>query len=97
MVRGVLNLPRPIKPELIELGDTVTAVFKRDNGVQMTQSGTVEKIETRGATRLLRTREGGVIAAWSPGIGTGLTFTLTARREPPQTPLSGLSGFALTG
>ena len=51
--RNVLNLPRQIKPELIEPGDKIRVLFKRDRGVLMTHEGVVSHRADKGHVRYL--------------------------------------------
>lgn len=74
-------LPREIKPELIEIGDTIQVKFRRDGGLTVTHEGRVYESVTHGKTRYLRTAEGTTILAWEPGAPKRQTIILI-KREP---------------
>lgn len=81
------NLPRLIKPELIEAGDTITVTYPEDHGVQVTKTGIVAYVAPHAGMRHVITQEGGVLAVWAPGISDKLKFTLNKRPAMEQTPM----------
>lgn len=79
-------LPR-IKPELIELGDTISVVHKRNQGVVSILEGIVHERRDSGNVRYLLTAEGATLLAWTPGR-TDVTVRLINRPAKPQPTLA---------
>lgn len=82
------TLPRPIKPELIDVGDTVEAIYPEDGGLTLRKRGTVSKIDTYVGSRLFLTAEGACIFRYSPGTTSPVKVILIARGPVPSEPLS---------
>lgn len=58
-----LNLPRPIRPELVEVGDRIRVTFPKARGVVMTHEGVVHHRADSGDVRYLYTEEGATLIA----------------------------------
>lgn len=71
--------PRFIRPETIDVGDTIRVTFKKNDGIEMSLVGTVARREDHGAMRQMITAEGGIILAWSPGEARNVRVTLLDR------------------
>jgi hypothetical protein len=71
--------PRPIKPELIEIGDTIRITFKPYEGVTSELIGTVAERKDYGMQRHLHTAEGGRLLVWEPGKHEPVKITLLDR------------------
>lgn len=80
------NLPRPIKPELIEIGDDIEVTLPKVDGVVHTLRGVVGKRMDHGAARYLLTAEGYTLLAWEPGRA-GVKVTLHKRKPVYVKPL----------
>lgn len=74
-------LPRDIRPELVEPGDTVRVVHTKRQGIEMVREGRVHTKEEHGQSRLMLTREGGLLFTWSPGVHHRYKLVLL-KREP---------------
>jgi len=72
-------IPRPIKPELIVVGDEISVQYPEDGGVTVTKRGVVDNVEAHAGMRYILTAQGGVLAVWQPGKPDKLTFTLEKR------------------
>lgn len=81
------TLPRPIRPELIEIGDKVRVTFPTKKGVTMTHEGVVSSRVDHGAVRFLYTEEGATLFSWQVGK-SALRVLLLDRPPAPQEPLS---------
>ena len=81
-MRRKIGQPRFIDPSLIEEGDEISVEHREDKGITMTLRGIVDQCVDRGATRLLITKEGATLLAWSPGRINRVRVTLFAREEP---------------
>lgn len=79
----MINLPRPIKPELIEIGDDIEVTLPKVDGVVHTLRGVVGKRIDHGAARHLLTEEGYTLLAWEPGRA-GVKVTLHKRKPAEQ-------------
>ena len=77
---SVLPFPRFIRPEQVEIGDTVRVKVKTVQGVTPIREGVVAERDYRGSERVLLTAEGGELFAWHPSHG-GPQVTLLARNE----------------
>jgi len=77
--------PRPIQPELIMVGDQITAEYPEDGGIIVSKFGTVAKIDAHAGARHLVTGQGAVLAVWHPGKNTGVKFTLHMREYKHET------------
>lgn len=75
-------VPREIKPELVEIGDTISVTFPRDGGLTVTHVGRVAKATTHGKTRYLITAEGATVLAWEP-TGNRVKIILLKREPVP--------------
>lgn len=80
------NLPRTIKPELIEIGDDIEVTLPKVDGVVHTLRGVVGKRMDHGAVRYLLTEEGYTLLAWEPGRA-GVKVTLHKRALTEQSTL----------
>ena len=90
--RNVLNLPRQIKPELIEPGDKIRVLFKRERGVLITHEGVVSHRADKGHVRYLYTDDGATLTAWDTR-GHNLTVILLDRPPAEQTPMFDMEEF----
>ncbi len=79
-----MNTPREIKPELVEIGDTVRVVHKRKNGVVMTLEGVVGKRVDNGPARHMMTVEGSTLFAWGGRHNSPVTVWLLNRKPQEQ-------------
>ena len=79
-------LPRPIKPEMIEIGDEIEVTLPKVDGVVHTLRGVVGKRMDHGAVRYLLTQEGYTLLAWEPGRA-GVKVTLHKRKPVDQQPI----------
>ncbi len=87
-MRTISNLPRNIRPELIEPGDLVTVTYPEDgDGVTMTRRGRVSAVQLHSGMRVLLTQAGGVIARLTVTGRQACTVTLLEREPMEQTPL----------
>lgn len=84
-------IPRVIKPELIELGDTISVVHPRDQGIVCILEGVVHERKDSGNVRYLITKEGATLLAWTPG--RNVKVTLLSRPEFKQESLTIVSDF----
>jgi hypothetical protein len=80
-------IPRKIQPELIELGDTISVVHKRNQGIVTVLEGTVATRQDSGNVRYLLTKEGATLLAWTPGRND-VAVRLLSRPETKQPTLS---------
>lgn len=83
MATEPIGRPRVIDPSLIEPGDDIEVVHKRDQGVIMTLRGVVAKRSDSGNVRYLSTAEGATLLAWEPGRRGKVTVTLYGRETNP--------------
>lgn len=60
-------IPRKIDPSLIEIGDTISVVHKRNQGIVSILEGVVHERNDSGNVRYFVTREGATLLAWIPG------------------------------
>ena len=79
MARRNSLFPRPIQPELINEGDTITVEYPSDGGITVQKTGTVARIRVNGSERHFVTAEGSVIAKYTPGFTSREHFTLNLR------------------
>lgn len=79
-------LPRPIKSEMIEIGDEIEVTLPKTDGVVHTLRGVVGKRMDHGAVRYLLTQEGYTLLAWEPGRA-GVKVTLHKRKPINQEPI----------
>jgi hypothetical protein len=77
MTRGALPLPRHIRPENLQIGDTirVTWSFK---GIERSHTATIAERSYSGQDRIYSTAEGATIFSWNPSLPHP-TITLLAR------------------
>lgn len=80
------KFPRPIKPELIEIGDDIEVTLPKTDGATHTIRGVVGKRNDHGAVRYLLTAEGYTLLAWSPDRA-GVKVTLHSRMPVPMATL----------
>lgn len=80
--------PRPIRPELIEIGDEIEVTLPENAGAIHSYRGTVASREDHGIVRYLSTAQGHILLAWEPGNTTSVKVTLHGR-----TPIAGQSLF----
>lgn len=85
---GYHTFPRPVKPELISVGDMIEAVYPEDGGITIRKRGTVHKIDVYAGTRLFLTREGAAIFQYAPGRRAPVKIMLLAREPATNEPLS---------
>lgn len=78
------KFPRPIKPELIEIGDDIEITLPKTEGVIHKIRGVVSRREDHGNIRYLINDEGYIILAWAPGERTGVIVTLYSRKPVAQ-------------
>lgn len=79
--------PRYIRPETIDIGDTIRVTFPKHQGMTNSITGTVAKREEHGMRRHMLTEEGGRLLVWEPGKHENFRVTLLDRnpkREPEQ-------------
>lgn len=86
-MRTLTNLPRMVKAELVEIGDLVSVEVSTKQGVSHYRRGRVAERVDHGDVRQMRTAEGGILFAWTPGKNTGITITLIERQPAAQTSL----------
>jgi hypothetical protein len=81
-----MKLNRVIDPSLIEIGDTISVVHPRNQGIVHILEGVVHKRQETGNVRYFTTSEGATLLAWTPGVRTNVKVTLLSRPEvtPPQ-------------
>jgi len=84
MPRRNTLFPRPIAPEMVELGDRVTVTYKSDHGITRAATGTVYAREDNGNVRHMVTREGATLFTWDTTEHPGYTLELLSRAEYPQ-------------
>lgn len=84
-MRSIVQPPRIIRPELVEVGDKIRVQFPPVNGRAITYEGVVSDIRGAGPTRIFFTDEGASL------VGTTSTrrcqITLLHRSLPEQEPL----------
>lgn len=73
-------IPRKIDPSLIELGDTISVVHKRNQGIVTILEGVVHERKDSGNVRYFVTKEGATLLAWIPGRHD-VKVTLLSRPE----------------
>jgi hypothetical protein len=83
MVRTIpIGKPRRIAPELIEIGDDVSAqIVKPNRGITTTHRGIVGKKVYSGKSQYFMTEEGATIFSFEPGKNSGVVVTLFGRAE----------------
>lgn len=79
-----IGQPREIDASLIEIGDDISAEYKKDNGITMTLRGIVGKRIDLGKSRHLMTSEGATIVSWEPKNPRAIKVILYGREEPEQ-------------
>lgn len=85
----VINLPRPIKPELINVGDTVVVTLPEDGGIVTRHEATVHSTQRHAGMVHLLTADRSVIARYAPGHpSAGVKYTLVRRADVVQEPLA---------
>lgn len=84
---AALMLPRQIKPELVEIGDTIEVELAKLAGMVIIRKGVVSAFGKNGNVRQLLTSEGGILCAWEPGKPSRVTVTLIKRAPVVQQPL----------
>lgn len=82
-----MPLPRVIKPELVEIGDTVRVTLRKRNGITFIHEGTVASRVDRGSARLMLTRERAILFAWGGDRQPPIKVELLARPPVAQVPL----------
>lgn len=82
--------PRPILPELVEVGDTIRVTYRVEDGVTRTSSGKVaEKIDLGPAYQMV-TLEGGLLFTWNAHRDSRFKVELIDREPASQATLPGL-------
>lgn len=77
---------RYIKPENVEIGDTILAISHEQYGVEIMRKGIVASREHEGSDRVYYTKEGAVIMRWNMSLKPR-RVTLLHRPEPVETML----------
>lgn len=73
--------PVYVKPEQVNVGDTIRVTFKELNGITTEMVGTVHERQHEGSDRVYYTREGGELFRWN--ISARPTrITLLSERDP---------------
>lgn len=62
-----MKLNRVIDPSLIEIGDTISVVHPRNQGIVTILEGTVDKISYSGGIKYFTTKENATLLAWQTG------------------------------
>lgn len=75
-----LTEPRFIRPENIEIGDTIRVAYPVNGGIRIIKEGTVAERQDHNACRILLTAEGGHLLAWEPGGQRDIRITLLDRK-----------------
>lgn len=81
-----------LKPELVEVGDTIAVTYPESGGIKITKTGTVAKRIDYNSVRHMMTEEGSTIFSWEPGKNTGIQVVLLAKK-PVEQPESMLDMF----
>lgn len=71
--------PRPIRPELIEVGDMIEVEYPASGGITLLKRGIVSAITAHGANRHFLTDQNKVISTWTIGQKCLTKFTLIRR------------------
>lgn len=87
-----MKLTRVIKPEQIEIGDTISVTHPRDKGIVLVLEGVVHKKQSSGNVRYFTTKEGSTLLAWVPGVNT-VRVTLISRPETPPAQIQFINDF----
>lgn len=87
MSNRVSNLPRRIDPSLVEIGDKISVIHKRDRGITMTLEGVVADRVDHGKTRRFVTSENATLFAFDVDSKPTVTVTLITRQAVPQATL----------
>lgn len=74
--------PRFIRPETVEIGDTVRVTYPVNGGIEVSKVGTVASREDHGNLRIYLTAEGGHLFDWQPHTTRHVRVTLLARNPP---------------
>ena len=61
-----MNVPRIIKPELVEIGDVIVVTLPESRGITQTKRGRVSKRVDSGDVRTYTTDEGAILFTWQP-------------------------------
>lgn len=79
--RSRFDIPRSIKPSLVQVGDTIKITLPKKRGIESTVTGTVHHRSDHGKTRFLYTEEGATILSWEPGNDSSAHIMLLHRAE----------------
>lgn len=77
----MFRIPKPIKPELVQIGDDITVTHAPNKGIVTSVRGVVARREDHGSVRHLVANEGGSIIAWEPGKDNKVRVVLHGRVE----------------
>lgn len=78
------NFPRPIKPELIEIGDDIEIILNPEDGLTLTRRGVVTGREDHGTVRYLIVGKSTILLAWEPGVSTKGKYIVHSRKPVAQ-------------
>ena len=78
------KFPRPIKPELIEIGDDIEIIFNLEDGLTLTRRGVVTGREDHGTMRYLIVGKSTILLAWEPGVSTKSKYIVHSRKPVDQ-------------
>ena len=79
--------PRPINPELIEIGDDIEITLPPVDGMTLTRRGTITNITSHGNVRNLIVGSSTVLGVWAPGKRLRGSIIIYSRKPVEQTPL----------
>jgi hypothetical protein len=80
MTTKPIKTPRPIAPELVDIGDDISTEFK-SAGVSMIQRGIVDRIHRNAGCNTYYTKDNGVIMRHYPGKRFDKKITLYGRSD----------------
>ena len=78
------KFPRPIKPELIEIGDDIEIILNQEDGLTLTRRGIVTGREDHGTLRFLIVGKSTILLAWEPGNPTKSKYIVHSRKPVAQ-------------
>ena len=79
--------PRPIKPELIEIGDDIEITLPPVDGMALTRRGKITGITSHGNVRNLIVGSSTVLGVWAPGERLRGSIIIHSRKPVEQTSL----------